>query len=112
MCFIPPTGKKKGPSKPGPKVSLEGARIILGSDGARLSFSATSKLPSNLFVRQDFYGADKTPLQAPPLSGTASAQVYCQYTTQSTGPVQSQAWAQYGSPLALETALTPPPQNN
>lgn len=112
MCFIHPPGKKKCRSKPGSKVSLEGARIILGSGGARFSFSATSKLPSNLF-RQEFYGTDKThllPQQASPPSGTASAQIYGQCTPQPASSVQYQSWLQYGFQPALPAAPAPAPQ--
>jgi hypothetical protein len=109
MCFAPPPKRcQKCPSKPLPKISLEGARIILGPDGARFSFAATSKLPSNFFIRQDFYGTDKP--QAPPAGGTVSPQAYIPSPTEPR-PTQG-VYPHYDTnyaPLPLPAAPAPQP---
>jgi hypothetical protein len=113
MCFVPPPGKKKATPKPGPKVSLEGARIILGPEGTRFSFSTTSKLPSNLFIRQDFYGKDKTnpPPNAQSLLpvATVSLPLYGQYTPAALS--QEDTWPYITTPQALPPAPAPQPTN-
>jgi hypothetical protein len=93
---LPPKGANKS-IKATPKVSPDRARVLLSLEGARFSFSGTSKLPSNLFVRQDFYGADKS--QASILNRTTVTQVYGLCTQLPTFQ------AHYGSATAL---LAPP----